>query len=561
MKRQCLTCDKLYLSKCYLNPPQLYYGALAEVEAYPSPTLACSEYSHVATKASAYAFSTHSDDTTIVTGDILKMLVTFNTPVALASADANSGFYIACTIGGVARKMKAAVVSENTDQLLFSYTIVATDGGTVLITGDKIEKFGASPATLQWIDDTTNTNDGLKDIRMDGFIWSNIVYAGSGAGSTNCSVDKDPVVDSVTPIADDTYVATDELTLKVTYDEAITITAGTGAATVGYTSGGTAYDLAYDATRTGNAENTDIVFSRAVLQADKVGPMILVDDIVLTGNFTIQDSATKDAQVAYAFSDIDTSGILVYPVATLDAATAPADGTYNAGDVLQITAGYDHPVTVSEGTGTGTIGYVVDATSYDMSYDDTLTAAAGEDEVVFSRVVLQADKTGAVTLVDDIATTGDFAIADASGQAADKTYAFSGITTTGVLVNPIPAIETVTPVGDGTFAADDEITLTVNYDEDITISAGTGTAKVGYTVGEVSYDLDYDSVLTGTAESDEIVFSRTVVLEDESGAITLVDDITLTGDFTIQDSASQDAQLTYAFSGIDTSGIIQDGTA
>lgn len=170
---------------------------------------------------------------------------------------------------------------------------------------------------------------------------------------------------------------------------------------------------------------------------------------------------------------------------------------------------------------------------FDSSQATATSALVAE---VVQRVTYRND-----TLTDD--ATVRFTLSDGSRTAfAD------------VLVDAVrPSVSTVGVPVDSTYVAGDNLDLTVNFDDNVTVNTDGGTPRIPLTIGATIRYADYQS---GSGNS-AMVFRHTVQSGDQdTDGITLGGAIDANGG-TLEDAVGNDAQLTLNSVG-NTSGVLVD---
>ena len=211
------------------------------------------------------------------------------------------------------------------------------------------------------------------------------------------------------------------------------------------------------------------------------------------------------------------------------ASDPPNDGdTYGAGQIIQIGAVFDEPVTASSGAYVE-INFDNNATgsaNLPTDYDDTQASST----ILFEYEVLDGDlDTDGISLADDALSgtisdvagneTTSFVDADSLEDLDDDinhkvdTIA-PQIVTNGVEVTSTP------PGGDGIFRRGEIITVTVTFDEFVYVDQTDGTPVVEISPGS---DTEYATYVTGDG-TETLTFTYAVEADDHdgsNGAVTL----------------------------------------
>ncbi|MCP4500761.1 MAG: hypothetical protein GY822_12440, partial [Deltaproteobacteria bacterium] len=262
--------------------------------------------------------------------------------------------------------------------------------------------------------------------------------------------------------ADGTYKTGDVLTLSVAFNEAVTV-GGVGTPQIELLIGGETKNAAY----TSGTGSSTLIFTY-VIEADlEDTDGIDVTGAIDTNSGTIQDADSADVDLA--FTPPATGNINVDSVAPTvsGAVTAPGIGTYITGDVLTFTVTFDEVVNSTNATLPLTIG------SNARSAVLATPSGTGTTTLLFEYTIAADDRDSGGIDVDPTAIVGS--VTDDAGNQAD----FSGATpptTTGVLVNTA-AVTGVTPSADGTYKTGDVLTLSVAFNEAVTVG-GVGTPQI-----------------------------------------------------------------------------------
>jgi prolyl-tRNA editing enzyme YbaK/EbsC (Cys-tRNA(Pro) deacylase) len=234
------------------------------------------------------------------------------------------------------------------------------------------------------------------------------------------------------------------------------LTANIAKATANITSGITANNKAYDGTTTATISSNNVVLG-GVMNADTNNVRLSTNGytatfasanvgtgkVVTVGGLNLTGSAATN----YALTQPNLAANITVPA--IASITAPANGTYRAGQNLDFTVVYDGNVTVNTGGGTPAIGLSMGLASPGASY----LSGSGSKTLVF-RYTVQTGDTDAngISSASPIALNGG-AITDGAGDNAGLTFTVPN--SSGVLVDAnAPTTASVTSVADGAaFAA------------------------------------------------------------------------------------------------------------
>ena len=439
---------------------------------------------------------------TYITGDVLTFTVTFDEVVNSTNAT------LPLTIGSNARSAVLATPTSGsgTTTLTFEYTIAADDR----------DSDGIDVAPTAIVGSVTDGAGNQADFSTATSQSTNDVLVNTAAVT----------VVTLTPSADGTYKTGDVLTLSVAFNEAVTV-GGVGTPQIELLIGGEIKNAAY----TNGSGSSTLIFTYAIEADLEDTDGIDITGVIDRNSGTIQDADGIDADLT--FTPPATGNINVDSVAPTvsGAVTAPGIGTYITGDVLTFTVTFDEVVNSTNATLPLTIGS--NARSAVLA---TPTSGSGTTTLTFEYTIAADDRDSGGIDVDPTAIVGS--VTDDAGNQAD----FSGATpptTTGVLVNTA-AVTGVTPSADGTYKTGDVLTLSVAFNEAVTVG-GVGTPQIELLIGGETKNAAYT---TGTGSS-TLIFTYAIEadLEDTDG-------IDVTGAIdrnsgTIQDADSADADLTF----------------
>jgi len=260
-----------------------------------------------------------------------------------------------------------------------------------------------------------------------------------------------PVVSSVTPPANGTYTATQQLNFTVTYNEVVNVT---GTPTFPITIGGTVVNATY-VSGTGTA---NLVFRYTVQTGDFDNNGIAVGSPIVLNGGTITDIAGNNANLTLN-SIGNTTAVLVDatgPVVT--SVTVPGNGTYIIAGQLNFTVNFDENVTV---TGTPSFPVTIGSNTVQATY----VSGTGSNALLFRYTVQGGDSDNDGIAVGSAIALNGGTLRDALANNATLTLNSIG-NTTAVFVNtkqPVPTITTA-----ATFPVTGAFTITVTFDEPVT---------------------------------------------------------------------------------------------
>ncbi|MEQ8475930.1 Ig-like domain-containing protein [Fulvivirga sp.] len=237
-----------------------------------------------------------------------------------------------------------------------------------------------------------------------------------------------PMITSVTPPTDDTYIISQNVDFTINFNKNITvtntpriaITLASGTVFANYQSG---------------SGSSNLVFRYNVSASDLDTDGVLLNSPIQLNGGTLQDGLGNDAILTFTLPV--TTAILVDGVApTITSVTPPGPGTYAIGDNLDFIVNYDDVVNA---TPTPRIQLNLNSGTVFANY----FTGSGTTEITYRYTVNSDDfDNNGITMVSPIQeNTGS--LQDVSGNTADLTYALP--VTTGILIDgQAPRISTVT---------------------------------------------------------------------------------------------------------------------
>ncbi|AHF62987.1 Large exoprotein involved in heme utilization or adhesion [Synechococcus sp. WH 8109] len=261
---------------------------------------------------------------------------------------------------------------------------------------------------------------------------------------------------------------------------------------------------------------------------------------------------------------------------TITDATAPtvqsvssstADGTYKAGDVININVLFSEAVTVNTTGGTPQLTLETGSTDQTVSY----SSGSGTNTLAFSYTVQNGDTSADLNYkaTSSLALNGA-TIRDAAGNNATLTLpalaSSDSLAGNSALVidGSAPTVQSVSSsTADGTYKAGDVININVLFSEAVTVNTTGGTPQLTLETGSTDQTVSYSSG-SGT---NTLAFSYTVQNGDTSADLNYkaTSSLALNG-ATIRDAAGNNATLTLpALASSDSlagnSALVIDGSA
>ena len=251
-------------------------------------------------------------------------------------------------------------------------------------------------------------------------------------------------------------------------------------------------------------------------------------------------AATAPAALAATILNVTTAGT-TYQITSV---SGPSSGHYALGQKLNFTVNYATALTV---TGTPQMVLTIGSTTRYASY----TSGSPGTALVFSYDVQPNDSD-----VDGIEVSSPLQLNGGTlkvGTSGTGSLSFTPPTTTGVLVDPAPIIQSVTGPSAGIYNYNwIPLSFTVNYNGAVTV---TGTPQMVLTIGSTPHYASYVSASSSTA----LVFSYAVQLGDtDSDGIAVTSPLQLNGG-TIQ-SATNNVNASLTFTPPSTTDVLVDTT-
>jgi hypothetical protein len=418
-------------------------------------------------------------------GDTVSVSAVFNEVVTVSGGTPRIELNFETEAAGPVYALYTGGTGTNT--LTFEYTVVAGDEDTNGIAS--VGSIDANGATIA--DNLANESD---------YALASTAYAGALVDGIA------PTITGVT-ITANTYYATETLSITVDFDDNITVTGGTpdfaltfetsvGSPTAAYTGGTGTGTLTFEYTVAAGNEDTNGIDLAAA--------------IALQGA-TIQDANGNDADLNLSTTN--------FPSVLIDA-IAPTV-TIN-GPLSNITAANEAAYFIDGACSEN--GQVVTVDIGGVSDTPTCTGGAWNATLDLSGAAESVDNT-----VADIAVTADHDDAGGNSAIQDSQLIVKDTISATVASNTATA---------GSLTANDTLTLTVFFDEDVTVAGGTPNITVNLNSGAVQADY-----VSGSG-SDTLVFEYDVLSADsDPDGISLGASINLAG-ATIQDNIGNNATLT-----------------
>ncbi|WP_130471927.1 hypothetical protein [Candidatus Magnetaquicoccus inordinatus] len=348
--------------------------------------------------------------------------------------------------------------------------------------------------------------------------------------------------------ADGSYKAGDTVNVTVTFTEAITVT---GNPYLTLETGTTDRNATYSS----GSGTTTLTFAYTVQAGDSTSDLDYVATSSLNSNGgTLQNGSAVDAVLTLPTPGAASS--LGHNKAIVIDTTAPsvssvtsttANGSYKAGDTVNVTVTFSEAITVDSSGGTPYLTLETGSTDRNASY----ASGSGSNTLVFSYTVQAGDSSSDLdyTTTSALALNGG-TIKDSAGNDATLTVASPGAANSlgdnkAILIDTTaPTVSSVTSTSaDGRYKSGDVINVTIHFSETVSVVTTGGTPYITLETGTTDRNASYASGSGSTA----LVFTYTVQAGDGSSDLEYgtTNALALNGG-TIKDTAGNSATLTLA---------------
>ncbi len=452
-----------------------------------------------------------------MTGQDLDFLVRFSAPVVVDTSGGTPR--LALTIGSLVRYADY-VSGSGSDTLTFRYTVQASDFDNDGITvANRLERNGGT------IRDTSMRDAGLSFVPPDTReVLVNVVG---------------PVIISITPPANGTYLAGQNLDFLVRFDRNVIVDITGGRPSLRLIIGATARDAVFVST----IDPETLLFRYTVQPGEFDDDGIqLVSPLLLNGS-TIKDNADNPALLR--FTPPNTSGIRIGQAApTVQSITVPAPGWYRTGQILSFDFNFGQTVFVNTSAGTPQVQLVIGSTTRLASY----VSGSGTNVLRFRYVIQEGESDDdGIALLSPILLNGG-TIRNVFGSNASVFFTPPG--TSGILVDGVvPQIVGVSVPASGIYLAGQNLDFTLRFSEPVFVSSSGTLPRLALVIGSTTR---FASYLSGSG-SDTLHFRYTLQPGDrDADGITLASSLDLNG-AAIRDRAQNGASV--SFTPPDTSGV------
>lgn len=456
---------------------------------------------------------------TYIPGEKVQMSVTFNKSVTVTGVPR-----VSLDVGGIT-KYANYLSGNGTDTLIFEYSVLPGDVDT-----DGVEFASLIDMNGGAIDDGAGNN---ADPFFDTLYTSGVIIDGPI-----------PTVTSITPPANGTYVEGDVLYFTLNFNMIVDVTGSPILESQLDSTNPTLTNMTYSS----GSGTVGVIFRYVVTDADSdYTGLDFINSLNLNGGEIKNSNLTNaDLDLTTALAGLDTTGVIIDGIDPFVVSiTPPVDGTYSNGENLDFSVEFNEVVSV---TGSPKMTVDIGGSSFDLTY----AAGTGTNNLVFRYTLLGGEEdTDGINLTSAAISPGAGSIVDASANLANYDISSIVLNLSNVLVDAIsPTITSITLPADTTYLEGQDLSLTVNFDENVIV---TGSPRIAITLTSGTIYANY----TSGSGSQNLIFTYTVLATDSDlDGISLVTPLDLNSG-TLKDINTNDAELTYALP--NTSGILVDG--
>ena len=329
-----------------------------------------------------------------------------------------------------------------------------------------------------------------------------LAWSGDAYTSTDLWVDTAPAITTVDVPADGHYTPGDTLDFAMHLSEPVTVNTTNGVPSLVLEIGGRLKNVVY----TGGSGTDTLSFAATLAPGDTDwnGPNVIGFD---GGGSSIQDVDGNDAVITMsAFPTL--AGVLVHAPTWVSSVDVPANGTYRAGDNLDVRVHFTSAVTIS---GPPRVNLFFDGGFRKAVYH----AGSGTPDITFRYTVqpgdVDADGIGLGVVVFMNAGTEGGWISDGGGRVPDLNL-FNVPSTSDVRVDAAaPSVTSVEVPDPGFYDVGDELDLVMHFDEDLVIDLSGSIPVVFINLGGQPQEASYVS-----GSGSELTFRYTVRAGDFS---------------------------------------------
>ena len=448
-------------------------------------------------------------------GDDITVRVTFNEPILL-TGPATDAASVSVTIQSFARSARADSISSPSRTLDFTYRL--GDGGQ------------AEPPDTNGIQVAAGTNrqrrlftlsgGRLTDVAGNAYDQNTFLPSNLAGHQRGHEVDPNPPsLSGMVFTSSGPYGVDDEITLRLTFSEAVIISSGTAPAvplTIGTVTRSATASATNTASRTHNFSYTVVA-----ADADSDGLQIL-NAATLANRARITDpagNAVSSAALPDNFNSNQSSHIIDGSQTTLPTVTALAlnsTGPYNDGDVIRLQATFSEKVTIGSGTAAAIplrIG------SNNRNATATATSSASRTHTFSYTVNSSENDTDGIQVLSNATFVNPARILDVSSNAMTATAlpdTLNSAQSSHTVDNTHPSVSSAAISSTGPYHTGDAFIITVTFSEAVNLT--TSTISPGIIVGpgtSITDVIRMDSNEVTTTPSSTHNFTYTVQAGDD----------------------------------------------
>ena len=407
------------------------------------------------------------------------LTLTFNEDLGAAASLANTAFTVKRTRAGTEQTVSLSgtpSISDTTVSLTLSAAVTATDTGVkvsyaVPTTGDANKLVDAAGNTAAAFTDSAVTN-------------------ATGPALTSLAVSSSAGTDS-------TYAIGDVISLKATFNVAVTVDTAAGTPRIAFTVGSATKHAAYASGST--TKELEFRYTVAEGDADSDGIAVGANALALNGG-AIADGSSNAAT-------LDHAAVAASASHTVDGERPTVSSASVSGTTLTLT--FDEPLGAAANLANAsfTVKRTRAGTEGTVSLSGTPAISGATVSLTLSAAVTATD-TG-VKVSYAVPTTGsDNKLVDAAGNAA---AAFTDSAVTNATGPALTSLAVSSSAGtDSTYAIGDTIALKATFNVAVTVDTAAGTPRIAFTVGSATKHAAYASGST----TKELEFRYTVAEGD-----------------------------------------------
>lgn len=350
-----------------------------------------------------------------------------------------------------------------------------------------------------------------------------------------------PLVSSITPPANSTFIIGQNLNFALTFSESVTTNKIVGYPRVSVVVGASTKYLEPVSNGTGLSHT----FRYTVVASDLDTNGVAMGNVIgHSGLGYVRDVGENLATTTFIPSA--TPAVLVDGVRpTVTLATASANKTYLVGENIDFTFTYSENVNI---TGSPRLTLTVGATTRYATY----FSGSASNSIVFRYTVPSGDEDTSGIAVANTIDLNSGTIKDIPGNAQTNLTFTSPILTSVKVDGVAPTIGSITPPASSTYGVAANLDYTFTFSEAVTI---IGTPNLSLNVGGVAKTASYLSGSGSTA----IIFRYTTITNDvDTNGVQCTSPL-LTAGGSLKDAAGNNAVLTYT--DIVHAGVLVDGLA